>query len=228
MKMKWLVLALLLCSYDQAFGACHIYFVPALGIGSFLDPRRPVKVDRAAGTIQVGATIYTTSNTFTWSAMDYGFQPVFLIAADLLDTQDTAISSQTDVIKIPDNLDNTIGAALATVRSKLESKNLPSSWITSGMTYRSAVRSLTHMMMFLQRFGALHKITTPLFNGSTITLDTTFGSLSQANRDRLAETAASMSLNTTGVTGATTMRQILKGMADQFANVPIVLGCATI
>ena len=136
MKMKWLVLALLLCSYGQAFGACHIYFVPALGTGIKADPRRPVAVDKAAGTIQVGATVYTTTSEFTWSAMDYGFQPVFLIAADLLGTQDTAISSQTDVIKIPDNLDNTIGAALATVQSKLESKDLPAGWITSGMTYQ--------------------------------------------------------------------------------------------
>lgn len=213
MKKLILALALFLFLPVRASATCHVYLVPSIPSPIDATSRRPKYV----GILKV-----------PWHAIDYGSQDLFLVATDVDDATDAAAVKNSDVIRIPDALDNQIGGSLSTVQTKMESVHLPFGWVTSGMTYREVVRKTTRIMQFFQKFRGVTGVTGPLFNGTTITLDTTFSSLSALNRQRLLDTAAAINLSTAGFTGASTLRQILKGVADQYADVPIKLGCATI
>jgi len=118
------------------------------------------------------------------------------------------------VTKIPDNLDNAIGGALTTVQNALETRKIPANWVTNVMTYRFVVRKVLAVFRFMQRFVGVTQVMSAFLSG-TVTLDTTFADLSATNRQRLLDTAASLNLDTSGFTGASTLRQILKGVADQ-------------
>lgn len=158
----------------------------------------------------------------------FGFQGDCLCAADVSNADDTAIAAEADVLKVPDNLDATLGAgAVATVQAALEAREIPSQWVTGAFTYRRLIRIINAMFAFVTRFAAVNSFIQPLLSG-LVTLDTTFASLSAANRQRLLDTAASFSFNTDGFTGASTMRQILKGVADQWGEREFQLGGITI
>lgn len=208
MILRTLLIFFLLIGSAEA--TCHIYLVPTTGTGTFTDQFRPNYVGSKYSTVM------------------YGSEGTHLVAADVDDATDATISALSDVIKIPDNLDQTIGAgALAKIQTVLENKKIPSGWLTAGTTYRQALRVIINFFRFISRFRAISGITAPLFSGA-VTLNTTFGSLSAPVRGFLSATAASFNLDTTGVTGATTIRVLLKGMADQFADVPINMWCKTI
>lgn len=202
-------LILFLAIPSSAEAVCHLYFVPAIGAGSDADPRTPK---------------YATGSGFPWAAMDFGMQPIFLVAADVDAATDTTVSAQADVIRVPDNLDATLGGQLATVQTGLENRNIPAGWLTSGTTYRTALRTVTNMFRFLQRFPAVTQITAPLLDGS-VNLDLQFNNLSATNQQRLIDTADSFGFDTSGLSGTTTLRTILKNVADQFVSVGFQLGC---
>src|SRR5687768_14916725 len=71
--------------------------------------------------------------------VDQGIADVCLMAADMTAAQHTLLSSKTDVDAIPANLDNTIGAQLATVKTRMRAWNIPANWLTSTTTYRQLV-----------------------------------------------------------------------------------------
>ncbi len=191
--------------------AISFYIMPSVGAGTRQDPRRGKYWDLLQ-------THIATSST---AEMDLGLQNTFLVAVDSVNaSDDTTIKADSTVIAVP-TLTNTIGAgALATVKSSLESLLLPSDWVTAGMTYATVLKFVAIFCQFLQRYNGLGG-TTQIFGGG-VTLDSTFGSLPAAVQTRLQQTAASFGFNTAGVTGATTMRALMKGMADQW-NTPLYL-----
>lgn len=162
-----------------------------------------------------------------WDVRRYGSQGWALVAADVNNATDTALAAKPNITKIPDNLDQQIGGALGTVQSKMEAAKIPFGWVTSGMTYRTVLRVVCGMFTLLQRYREVSGNYGPVLTGS-VTLDTTFGSLPLQARNNLITTANSLKLNTSGFTGASTLRQILKGVGDQFADRPFRLGGITI
>lgn len=161
-----------------------------------------------------------------YDVIRFGNQGYFIVSADVSDALDKAAQGQADVIRIPDNLNATIGTNLAKVQSQLEAINIPADWITASMTYRTVVRTITQMFLFMNRFAGINGVTVPLLT-DLLPLDTPFSSLSKLNQDRLYKTGASFSLDTS-TWSTSTLRQILKNIADQFAKVPVPIGCATI
>src|SRR5262245_41773712 len=97
---------LLWASVVQA--SCHLYLVPEIRVGNVRRPDIEV-VNRAS--------------------MDFGFQPVFLTAADVSSSVDEKIAARSDVIRLPDNLDGTIGGGLSNIQTKLEAINIPAGWV---------------------------------------------------------------------------------------------------
>lgn len=188
--------------------AWHLYLMPLIGSGApTIDPRRPKYA--VAGTARM---------------MHFGHQAVYLLAADLDATADAALVANADVTKIPDNLDQLIGAALATVQAKLSAVNIPFGWVTSGMSYRTMLRVIIPVFIFMQHFHNVTQIAAAIMNGTTVTLNTQFNALSAAVRQGLLDTAASFNFSTTGFTGTSTVGQILKGVADQYGDQPITIG----
>lgn len=148
-----------------------------------------------------------------WRARDYGMEPVFLVAANVTSQQHTTLSANVDVVTIPQNLDSQINlTALATVQQRLEDLRIPAGWVTTSHTYRDVIRITGKVMQFFGRFHVRHLLT--LFE-SGVTLNTRMNELTQVQRDRIQDVMVSFGLDTAWVTNTTTVRGLLKGVADR-------------
>lgn len=190
--------------------ASRFYIVPVIGTGAHGDARRPKYFED--GTV-----------TGNWSGMDYGFQPWMIVNSDLSVSDDNLVVGQADAFAIPFDLAPTLNAGQVTaVKAKLEAINVPSGWISTSLTWLIVLRTVLSMFSFFQRLVATYAadnngVILNVFSGG-VTLDTTFGSLSLAARNALTKTAQSFNLDTSGITAGTTLRVILKNVADQLNN----------
>lgn len=160
------------------------------------------------------------SVTHSWET--YLLEDVGLIVADVDNVTHTLLAGQLDVLALPLNLDGTITlAAVNTVKNFLEAVNVPAGWVTNGMTYRAALRTLLNIWQLHSRYvGTVGK---KLFGGS-IHLNDTVADIPQRYRDDLRAAAESMGLDFSAITPATTIRQLLKGVADQLGNIEYKIG----
>lgn len=193
--------------------ALRVYLVPVIGDGLTPKTARRAKYI-APDEFFVGGIVGR------YQAMDYGNEPMMLVAAEVTAAEHTAIAANADVIAAPANLDNTIGANLATVQAALESVNLPADWITSGMTYRTVLRWIARLFLVCQRFQGLAG--GRLFPAG-ITLASVIGDLSASVRQKLTQGAQSLGLDTSNIAPATTIRAALKDLGNQMTLV-ITLG----
>ena len=156
-----------------------------------------------------------------WAWERFVWESHGIVAADVSDAQHALLDSQTDVIVIP-ALDNTIPNATVRnrIRNILEAGNIPGTWVNTGMTYRVVVRNVLNIWRFANRYISKGG---KIFTGS-VTLDTTWSQIPALAQQKLIETANEFGLDYSAVTGATTIRQILKGMADQFGEIVYQLG----
>lgn len=162
----------------------------------------------------------------SWSMMPFGFEPTALLAADLTAGQVTTMGGLSDVTKIPSNLDNTLGANLATVQAALEALKIPADMLSSGNTYRQVVRGVIAIFSVAQRFKKLRNLP-PSDAGSRlfpagITFDTTLGDLSQNVRQDLQQAANDLGYDYTGLTLTSSLREVLKKLAAQTAPVEML------
>jgi hypothetical protein len=156
----------------------------------------------------------------TWSGMDFGLEPAMLVRADVTGGQHTTLSANADVVSIPTNIDANITAdALPTVKAALETLNIPADWVTTAFTYRQVLRMVAGLFQFAQRHHGIHFERLFSFN-----MDTQFSSLPLPVRQRLIATANSLNYDISGLSGSNTIRQILKDVADQWGDKPIILG----
>lgn len=160
-----------------------------------------------------------------WGAMDYGPEDTCLVAVDIPPATHTLLAAETDVTALSANIDAQIGAQLTAVQNALEGLNFPALWVNSTHTYREVLRIVGAAFQFVQRY---HGLGGGKIFGGGVTLNTTFGSLPLAVRNRLRDTADSFGFDRTGITNSTTIRVILKSMADQWADRTLDLGLVLI
>jgi hypothetical protein len=176
------------------------YLIPKTGDGSREDPFRP-------------AYVLTDLPPGTWGALDFGAEPVMLVAADVTAGQHTTLAAHADLTAVPANIDSAIGAAaLSTVVNKLEAFNIPATWITAATTYRQVLKRTAQTTRILNR---LREATAGRLFGTGITLDTPFNQLSAGARTALLNAANTLGLDTSGVQGTDTLRAILVALAPQ-------------
>lgn len=160
-----------------------------------------------------------------WSGKDYGMvdRMVMAVNADTI-TLDT-IAAFADVLALPENLNATPNTSVRnTIKSRLEGFNIPSGWIVAGMTYRTILRTVLGMFMFMQRLCT--RSGNPFTWG--INLDTVFSSLSAERQQFIRDAANSLGYPGDNIPAAWTIRQILKYAADQWADTPILFGFVTV
>src|SRR5262249_24048263 len=139
------------------------------------------------------------------SMMRFGAQDWYLVGVNVTDPAlDTFLVAQTDTIKVPDNLDSNIGAALSTVQKRLEGLKLPTQHLTSGTTYREMVRTAINMILFFQRLQGVNKYYNAILTGK-VDLDTQWGDIPQATQNKILNAAQSFGLDTSGLTNQTTI-----------------------
>lgn len=177
--------------------------MPKIGSGTFTDPYRPAYIPRVVASI-----------------MDYGREPWMLVFADVTPAQHTEIMTNADATAIPANLDSTVGSALATVQAKLEAANIPSQWVTSGMTWRVVVKWTIRILQIMNRFYGLNGVAERLF--SLVTMDDPVSSIPQTTRQRLISAAQTLGLDTSDITLAMTVRAALIQLGQQW-TVPITV-----
>lgn len=192
----------------------RIYLMPTIGAGTAHDAIRPKYQD------------LVLANTAESDVYAFGDEPQCIVVAyDIQAAGHTELAGQADVLALPANLDQVIGAQLGTVQTALDDRNIPSQWVADIHTYRQVLRVIIQVFRFWQRaqnFRAEGTVT-PLFGG-TVTLATRFNQLPVAVRTRLTNTADSLGFDRSGMTGAITIRQILKAMADQFGAIEMRIG----
>lgn len=186
--------------------ALRWFVVPKDGSGTRLDPYRPR---------------YLYGVAATWSACDTQ-EPIMLVYADVTAVQLTAVAANADVQVFPANLDATIGAgALTVIQNFLEARNIPANWVTTADTYRELLRGCAWLCQLLVYFGAELR-QARLFAARN--LATTWAELPVGVQQALRDAAAHFALDTTGVTGTTTLRAILQGAMQQRMNTPFEMG----
>lgn len=153
-----------------------------------------------------------------YSSMDYGHEDIMIVSLENPSAAvHTLISSHADVIALPD-LSQNVGAQRDAVRSKLEAFNIPAQWVQAAHSYGSVLRVVAVFFQMAQRLQGLGH--PRLLNA----LDTQFGFLTQVQRDGITAMAAHYSFDVSGIFDTTTVRQIWRQLATQWATVQIVLG----
>lgn len=158
-----------------------------------------------------------------WSAMDYGIEPVFILAANVTPAQHTALSAYSDVISIPVNIDAAIGSgALSTVKARMEALYIPADWVTATTTWRQALAAVLRMAQYMQRLHGLHGLQV----SSRRSLDTAMSAVPSSIRAQMQTAAQSFGWNTSAITPSWTLRQVLTWAAAQWTG-PVVFAGQT-
>ena len=169
------------------------FILPMEGAGTKADPRRE-KYIPALGVDR--ALVDHDDTAIVW--------------ADTSPAQDAALELNADVTVVPP-LDDTV--ALNATKNALEAHDLPAHWITAGMTYRDVLRILVGMAQLIQRTQNLGFQLKLAGN-----MDLTLGSLSAPIRQALADASDQLGLDSSSITGATTVRVALHTLGKQFAD----------
>jgi hypothetical protein len=161
----------------------------------------------------------------SWSSMRFGGQPIRLVGSDLSVFDQTFVTSHTDVLALPADLNEIVLPPIASsLQTKLEDMNIPAHWVSAGMTYRQVLRKICHIFQFMQRLKGLGL---GRLLGDTINLDTKFVGLPAMSKSKLRDAADDLKWDKAGITNTATLRQILKSMADQWEG-PVYCGGAEI
>lgn len=146
----------------------------------------------------------------TFSGMDWpGW---YLVRVDGTDTLHTTLNGFSDTLRAPLNLTNTIGGALAAAQTALELTNMPADWMNAGMTWKEALRGIGTMCQFWQRIKESN-----LFGGGR-TLATPWSALPTGIQTKMITAADSWGMSKGSLTGASTLRQILRSMGSQWVT----------
>ena len=157
-----------------------------------------------------------------WQAIDYGLIPAMLVAADVTTAQHTQLVSEPDVVAAPENIDQNISdIAIPDVVTVLEQLRIPAGWVDNTFNYRQILRMVGSLFQFAQRHHITHD--EPLID-NTAQLDLRWNQIPLSRRDRIKATADSLGYDYSWVTNTMLIRQILKGLADQWGDKPFKFG----
>jgi hypothetical protein len=146
----------------------RLYFVDALVSGN-------VRYAAHFGEIRYGIQPDPELVGVPLGRMDYGLINQMLVAATVDAAQQAYLDGLPDVLVIPLDLETTVTAGNRNaIRNALRNRNIPSSWVNTGDTYRVVLREIAGYFQFMQRLTAITQLN-PLTAG--ITLDTQYQEL---------------------------------------------------
>lgn len=156
--------------------------------------------------------------------LEYGVQPRItsvlsrdkawaITSADFDDTQHDLVNADSDITYIPANrLDDTwndfTSGQRTAIGNRLEALHVPMDWIS----VNTSVADLVRMAVRTALLGQMLKADAL----DDIGLDTTFGQLPAARRNRIIAWANDNSVDTTGLSGSTTIRAMLRALVVRF------------
>lgn len=183
------------------------------------------------GTVTVGdkdkiIAKYTStfkSAGFSVTMIQFGNNPHGLVYSPCDAATDTAVQANADVRRLPDDLESNPGqGAVDQLQTFLENNNIPAGWVSTSLTWREITRGVVQIFLFIQRYTG--DCNGPAVFTGGVTLNSTFASLPLAVRQALQCSATAQNFDTSSLTGASTLRQILRTMGQQWGNTPIFCG----
>ena len=175
--------------------------------------RGPEYLDWTYGTVEPGL------ETVRWAMIDYGDHDTMLAHCILDATQHSILAGQTNVLTVPENIDNNLtSGAVTQTKDYLSSNKIPSVWVTTSYTYRTVLRVVIGMFFFVQRIGS--KMATKRFL-DVYPLNTELGDIPASKRDKISATADSFGIDYSSLTGTSTLRDFLKLAGQHWKNTPI-------
>ena len=196
------VLILSMATFAEAQVATRAYIVPKIG-----DGLTPLTAFRPK---------YLGDMDVRYQVQDYGLEDTMLVVAQVTPAQHTTIAANTDAVSIPLPYDDPIGVvALSVVQARLEGMKIPADWLTASVPWRQVVRITRKLFELNARF---HVLFGKSIWEAGITLDTRYNQLTQAQRNALQALAADKGIDTSSLTGASTLRQILRAFAAQLPD----------
>jgi len=115
------------------------------------------------------------------------------------------------------------------VDSYLEANGIPGNWIQTPDSWQDTLRGIIHIFFFAQRYEGLFE--TALIDDATaasVGLNTQWQNIPTGFQDNLNAVAADHDFPTPIGSGTDLVRNILKAMADNFQNKPVVIANFTI
>ena len=220
---RWLVIVLALLAGVPLAGAqgddmaARFYFLPIEHVGNYRGPEYlPWRFDQNPVPELAGVQ---------WSMKDYGVIDQAIVAANVTPAQHTWLESQPDVLAVPLNLDADITPGqISAFNAYLEGREIPADWLVGG-TVRQGLRTVTAMFLYMQAVTAITG-TSPFDTG--VSLNTQIQNIPLGWRNAMQQAANQLGYDTSAFTGTTTLRQFLKGMADQWGDQPILFGFVTL
>lgn len=196
----------------------EIFMVPMIGTGTRADPFRP-KYSNDPAVSSSGAI--RSSKADECIAM-FNATQLYL----------DSVAAQTDTLRVATgaNIDSTLTLAQANAaKTFLENRNIPGEFANQGDTRRQVIRGVVGMFLFCQRmegkFGVGFK---KRAIDAGITFSTQFVDFPQAVKDEFLAVRDDHGWDNMGLTNASTLRQILIRVAQQFEKTPIVIAGYTI
>jgi len=157
-----------------------------------------------------------------WSIKDYGSIDMAVLAADILQADHDALILNADVYAFPENLDPVMTLAnRQAMNTYLEVRGIPGDWLKQGDTFRSVLRTVTGIFLYLQRVLAILGYPANPFAG--LTLNTRYGQLTTAYQNALSQAAIDLGF-TWNVAANDQIRKIWKLTADQWGSQPFYFG----
>jgi hypothetical protein len=164
----------------------------------------------------------TTGIDCRWNLIDYGLIDQAIIAADVTNQQHTALAANSDVLAIPSNINSTLTAtAVTTATAYLEGIGMPAQWVTTSHTYREVLRIVAGCFLYLQRVTAILGRSIVLTGG---VLGLQMQNIAADIRAAMQQAADEQGFDYSSVTATTTVRQVLKAMADAWGDKAIYMG----
>lgn len=150
------------------------------------------------------------------ACIHYGPEPYCIVLSDVDATQHANVMANADVRTLPADLDTTIvNGTRTTIVNTLEAGSIPAQWVANGMTFREFLRRLAGIFMITQGVSGRK------FRLLQAALDDPLSSLPAGARQALQDIATQQQLDTTGITGTTTLRAALTALCVQYATRPL-------
>ena len=164
------------------------------------------------------------TNGALWNGMYYGFQPTYLVAADLLPADDANIAAQPDVDALPFDLSPTVGGGnVQAARNALEAALIPAQSVNGQMTWLQVARLVGGMFQFMQR---VYAITGPqLMLDSSAKLNAQWSSVpADPWQNAIIAAADSFGYDSSFIRSNTQVRTIIDNFGSQWGSQPFYLG----
>lgn len=189
----------------------RLYIVPQIGGTSNTDPRRAKYISNLIGV--------------PYAAMNFGFQPCFIVAADLSPANDADVIANADVFAFPFDLAPAMGGAAASTSTFLETSFfIPCNWMTGSTTWLEAARTICGMFQYFQRLHFMLGNVVPIDGTTNKSLNTPYNAFPVNVQQAIVGAAQSLGYDTSFIQNNTQVRAFLKNFSDQWGSQPFNFG----